>query len=143
MVTEFLNRKVPSVVAVILILFAAVPGVFVATSRLADFPTTVPIILISGREEMAENGDSKEAIKINFVKIGNLVKHGDNWVLVYEEAEQPVLTAPLSFSRQSLCVREEKTTSCGEFVLDIGERVKIEGEEKQGQVLVVELTVVK
>jgi len=81
----------------------------------------------------------------NFSQIGNIVKNNpglkkDTWYLIYEQPGSPALTIELIFDEESKCIIGEEIKSCSSVTLENGERVKIEGIEKEERVLVKTLT---
>ena len=81
----------------------------------------------------------------DFSKTGNIIKNnpglkGNVWYLVYEEPGSPALNAELIFDQASQCIIDGKTNPCSSVSLENGERVKIDGQEKDTGVLVTTLT---
>lgn len=74
-----------------------------------------------------------------FVEIGNLVKNGGNWSLIYEEPGAPALKADLAFNEDSVCdfIEGHKCLASG---LNVGDRLRVEGQKQGGTVTVSKLT---
>ena len=96
------------------------------------------------KEEGKWKIDSVEGKPVaDFNEVGNIVRNNPGypegvWFLVYEEPGSPALSKALSFTDDSLCIKEEGFI-CDPDELEEGERVEIEGVDKEGEVEVMTL----
>lgn len=98
---------------------------------------------IGGKSELpVETAVPETGIKpvVNFSKTGDLVKdEAGNWILLYGELGNPAAAIKLIFNSQSVC-DYEKGGRCDEKFFQVGERVRVDGEKKDDNLLVVGMT---
>lgn len=94
----------------------------------------------------SENEDSDQIIENNkpvnnFSKVGNLTsatadETQNQWLLVYEESNKPALNSKLVFNDKSVCDYGSGDVPCSGVKLNDGDMVKVEGNLKDGKVIV-------
>jgi len=87
-------------------------------------------------KEVKENADSV------FNEIGNIVKNGSNWDLVYEKPGAPALRQTLIFTTESRCLDENLDNDCLPNYWQNGDRVEIKGTIVSGGIKVLSLKVI-
>lgn len=78
----------------------------------------------------------------DFRETGNLTRQNGNWVLVYEEAGKPALTAVLVFDDESSCAGETPDGSCLPAYWEVGDRAEVVGEKMGESVKVISLRII-
>jgi hypothetical protein len=87
------------------------------------------------------------ALEINFTETGNILNwnaqtesYMEEWTLLYEKPGNPAISVKLVFNDDSLCDLGEGESVCDKAKLSNGDRAKVEGNMKNGEVTVVNLT---
>jgi hypothetical protein len=106
------------------------------------FTAEVEFSVPAANEVVVLSFELKEDGMSSFNHIGNLVKDGDSWKLVYEEPGQPALTANLKFTDDSECLDEYQDKSCLPAYWRVGDRAEIQGKYGLGTVNVSRLRII-
>jgi spore germination protein GerM len=102
-----------------------------------DNPITPP------QTDNNETEDTQE-MQVNFSRTGNLMINNpgldkDTWYLSYETAGKPANQTKLNFDEKTVCLTESGSQNCLNLDLNAGDRVSIEGAEKNGSVTISKL----